>query len=91
MLSIPTIEAYVEMRVNEVEKTFTENICVLVETLLKKLDFDLANAKALSLREGPKVFAMMITNGNAKYYCRSILAATFSDYMRPHFACLYFI
>lgn len=75
---------YVEKCKEDAEDKFNANITTISERL-RKQDFIIADIKVTDIHNDPKFYAMCVTDGIKKVYCRSIWAAEFSDKMIPHF------
>lgn len=80
----PTSQDFVNMCVDEANKTFEHNIQALSARIVDK-GFDIANIQVQDIKEDPKIFDLIITDGQKTLHCRSIIAAEFSDYMKPHY------
>ena len=80
----PTEKSYLDQCAKDGENIFTRNIAAISERLLKdKLNVN--NIAISNVKNDPKFFEMMLTDGEKKLYLRSIFAAQFSDKMIPHF------
>lgn len=77
-------QEYVNKCKEDVEAKFDANITTIAERL-KKQDFIITDIKVANIDNDPKFYAMCVTDGVKKVYCRSIWAAEFSDKMIPHF------
>ena len=75
---------YIDKCKEDAEAKFDSNITSIAERL-KKQDFVITDIKVSGIHNDPKFYAMYITDGVKKVYCRSIWAAEFSDKMIPHF------
>ena len=75
---------YVDKCKEDAEAKFDANITTIAERL-KKQDFIISDIKVTDIHNDPKFYAMRVTDGINKVYCRSIWAAEFSDKMIPHF------
>ena len=79
-----TEKTYSELCVKEASEEFEDNIKVLSHKIQEEeLEVDKLDVK--SIHDDPKVFNMKISDGDKNLFCRSILAAEFSNYMRPHY------
>ena len=79
-----TEKTYAELCIKEAAKEFEDNIKVLAHKIQEdELEVDKLEVK--SVHDDPKVFNMKITDGTKNLFCRSVLAAEFSNYMRPHY------
>lgn len=77
-------KTYSEVCVKEASEEFESNIKELASRIQKdELEVDKLTIK--SIHDDPKVFNMKITDGVKNLYCRSIIAALGSSYMRPHY------
>lgn len=79
-----TKNEFIKACVDDAEKTFRGNVDALSHRVYDK-KFDVENIKVSNVKDDPKIFKLMIEDGTKKLYCRSILAAEFSDKMIPHF------
>lgn len=79
-----TQSKFVEACLDDAEKTFRGNVDALAHRVYDK-KFDIEKIKVSNVKDDPKIFKLMIEDGSKKLYCRSILAAQFSDKMIPHF------
>lgn len=79
-----TKQSFIDACHNDAEKTFRSNIDALTHRVYDK-GFDVDNIKVSNVNTDPKIFQLIIDDGKKKLYCRSILAAEFSDKMIPHF------
>lgn len=75
---------YVNKCKEDAETKYDVNITTISERI-KKQDFIITDIKVIDIHNDPKFYAMCITDGVKKVYCRSIWAAEFSDKMVPHF------
>ena len=66
------------------KKQFEYNVRGLADRLLDK-KFIIEKTVVSNVQNDPKFFEMTITDGEKKLYCRSVLAAEFSEKMIPHF------
>jgi hypothetical protein len=80
----PTVEEFQKFTVEEATKQFEYNVCGLADRLLDK-KFVIKKIIVSNVKNDPKFFEMTITDGEKKLYCRSVLAAQFSEKMIPHF------
>ena len=80
----PTVEEFQKFSVEEAEKQFEYNVRGLADRLLDK-KFIIEKTVVSNVQNDPKFFEMTITDGEKKLYCRSVLAAEFSEKMIPHF------
>ena len=80
----PTVEEFQKFSVEEAEKQFEYNVRGLADRLLDK-KFIIEKIVVSNVQNDPKFFEMTITDGEKKLYCRSVLAAEFSEKMIPHF------
>lgn len=79
-----TKNEFIKACVDDAERTFRGNVDALAHRVYDK-KFDVENIKVSNVKDDPKIFKLMIEDGTKKLYCRSILAAEFSDKMIPHF------
>jgi hypothetical protein len=80
----PTVEEFQKFTVEEATKQFEYNVRGLADRLLDK-KFIIEKITVSNVKNDPKFFEMTITDGEKKLYCRSVLAAQFSEKMIPHF------
>lgn len=80
----PTVEEFQKFAVEEATKQFEYNVRGLANRLLDK-KFVIEKIIVSNVKNDPKFFEMTITDGEKKMYCRSVLAAQFSEKMIPHF------
>ena len=79
-----TEKSYAEACVEKATEEFEDNIKILAHKIQDdELEVDKLEVK--SIKDDPKVFKMKITDGTKNLYCRSVLAAEFSQYMIPHY------
>lgn len=79
-----TEKIYLDKCHEDGEKTFASNIAAISERLIKD-NLNIDNLSITDVKNDPKFFEMIITDGNKKLYLRSIFAAQFSTKMIPHF------
>ena len=79
-----TVEEFQKFTVEEATKQFEYNVRGLADRLLDK-KFIIEKITVSNVKNDPKFFEMTITDGEKKLYCRSVLAAQFSEKMIPHF------
>ena len=77
-------QEYVDKCKEDAEAKFNANITSIAERL-KKQDFIISEIKVTDIHNDPKFYAMCVTDGIKKVFCRSVWAAEFSDKMIPHF------
>ena len=80
----PTVEEFQKFTVEEATKQFEYNVRCLADRLLDK-KFIIEKITVSNVKNDPKFVEMTITDGEKKLYCRSVLAAQFSEKMIPHF------
>ena len=80
----PTVEEFQKFTVEEATKQFEYNVRGLANRLIDK-KFIIEKIIVSNVKNDPKFFEMTITDGEKKLYCRSVLAAEFSEKMIPHF------
>ena len=80
----PTVEQFQKFTVKEATKQFEYNVRGLADRLLDK-KFIIEKITVSNVKNDTKFFEMTITDGEKKLYCRSVLAAQFSEKMIPHF------
>lgn len=79
-----TEKMYLDKCKEDGEKTFANNIAAISERLIKD-NLNIDNLSITNVKNDPKFFEMIITDGNKKLYLRSVFAAQFSTKMIPHF------
>ena len=80
----PTEKTYLDRCIKDGEEIFAHNIAAISEKLIKN-DLNVNNISISNVKNDPKFFEMMLTDGKKKLYLRSIFAAQFSEKMIPHF------
>ena len=80
----PTVEEFQKFTVEEATKQFEYNVRGLANRLIDK-KFIIEKIIVSNVKNDIKFFEMTITDGEKKLYCRSVLAAQFSEKMIPHF------
>ena len=75
---------YINKCIEDAEAKYDANMTSISERL-KKQEFIITDIKVINIHNDPKFYAMYVTDGIKKVYCRSIWAAEFSDKMIPHF------
>ena len=79
-----TEKEYLDKCREDGEETFANNIASISERLIKD-NLDVANITISDVKNDPKFFEMMLSDGTKKLYLRSVFAAQFSTKMIPHF------
>lgn len=79
-----TKKSFIDACHTDAEKTFRGNVDALAHRIYDK-KFDVDKIKVDNVKNDPKIFQLMISDGSKKLFCRSVLAAQFSDKMIPHF------
>ena len=77
------IKEYIDYRLDEAEKEFDESL-MGIATRISKKEFDVNNIKISEVKNDPKFFEMVITDGKKTLHARSIIAASYSSYMKEH-------
>lgn len=80
----PTEKSYLDKCQEDGEKVFANNIEAISQRLIKD-NLNINNISISNVKNDPKFFEMMLTDGNKKLYLRSVFAAQFSTKMIPHF------
>ena len=80
----PTVEEFQKFTVEEATKQFEYNVRGLANRLIDK-KFIIEKIIVSNVKNDIKFFEMTITDGEKKLYCRSVLAAQFSEKMNQHF------
>lgn len=80
----PTVDTFVQDCIKMANEEFESKTSELAHRVIDK-GFDIHNIQLNSIQDDPKVFSLRITDGKQTLFCRSILAAEFSDKMVPHF------
>lgn len=79
-----TKKSYVDTAVEEGENIYDMKVTEIADRV-KEHGFNIPLIKVDGVRQDPKFFEMVITDGEKKVYCRSIWAAEMSIKMIPHF------
>ena len=79
-----TEKQYIDKCVEQATEDFENNIKVLASKIQEE-ELEVDKLEVKSVKDDPKVFKMKITDGTKNLYCRSILAAEFSNVMIPHY------
>ena len=79
-----SLEQYITKCRVDAEATYNSNVMSIADRLKNK-EFNVKELTVSSVGSDPKFFSMMIADNEKKVYCRSILAAEYSDKMVPHF------
>ena len=78
-----TIKEYINYRLDEAEKEFDGSL-MGIATRISKKEFDINNIKISEVKNDPKFFEMVITDGKKTLHARSIIAASYSSHMKEH-------
>jgi uncharacterized protein YukE len=84
LVKYPTYKEYEEACVNEAIRQFENNIAAIADRVKEK-GLNIENVTCQDIFDDPKFIEMRITDGERSLWCRSILAAEYSDKMIPHF------
>ena len=79
-----TLEQYILKCKQDAEVTYNSNVMSIADRLKNK-EFNVKELTVKSTGSDPKFFSMVIEDTKQKVYCRSVLAAEYSDKMCPHF------
>ena len=79
-----TKNEFVDDCLKNAEKQYEYNLDALAERINEK-KLDISKVEISNVKEDPKLFEMLITDGTKKLYCRSIIAAQWSDKVTTHF------
>lgn len=79
-----TEKEYVDKCVKDATEEFESNIKELSNRIMDE-GINVEKMEVKSVHEDPKVFNMKITDGIKNIFCRSIIAAEYSEYMIPHY------
>lgn len=79
-----TEKSYLDKCAEDGENRFSSNIAAISDRLIK-MNLNVANISISNVKNDPKFFEMMLTDGEKKLYLRSVFAAQFSEKMIPHF------
>lgn len=79
-----TKKEYCDSEVSKAEKEFNVKLFSMSKTLYDK-GFTNENINVKHIRHDPKIFEMVVSNGQKTYYARSIWAAANSYLVSPHF------
>lgn len=77
-------KSYLDRCAQDGEEIFARNIAAISERLIKN-NLDVNNLSISNVKNDPKFFEMMLTDGKKKLYLRSVFAAQYSEKMIPHF------
>lgn len=84
MLKKYTKDQFIKATEEDALDRFNHNVLALADKINEK-ELNIAMLQVSNVRDDPKIFQMLITDGEKKLFARSILAAEFSDKMIPHF------
>lgn len=84
LVKYSTYKEYEEACVNEAIHQFENNISAIADRVKEK-GLNIENVTCQDIFDDPKFIEMRITDGERSLWCRSILAAEYSDKMIPHF------
>ena len=79
-----TKKTFVDDCFKNAEKQYEYNLDALAERINEK-KLNISKVEISNVKEDPKLFEMLITDGTKKLYCRSIIAAQWSDKVTTHF------
>lgn len=79
-----TEKSYLDKCAEDGENRFRSNIAAISDRLIK-MNLNAANISISNVKNDPKFFEMMLSDGEKKLYLRSVFAAQFSEKMIPHF------
>ena len=79
-----TEKAYLDRCAKDGEEIFARNIASISERLIKN-NLNVNNLSISDVKNDPKFFEMMLSDGTKKLYLRSVFAAQYSEKMIPHF------
>ena len=79
-----TEKQFVDDCLKHAEEHYEANLNELADRIGRQ-GLDISKLKVDNVKDDPKYFSMMVSDGERKLYCRSILAAQWSDKMVPHF------
>lgn len=79
-----TEKEYIDRCVEDASKEFESNIKTLSTRIMDE-HINVEKMVIKSVHDDPKVFNMKITDGEKNLFCRSIIAAAYSQYMVPHY------
>lgn len=77
-------KVYLDKCAKDGEEIFANNIAAISDRLIKN-NLNVANLSISNVKNDPKFFEMMLSDGEKKLYLRSVFAAQFSEKMIPHF------
>lgn len=75
---------FVNKNLEAAESQYNSDVNTLADKIHDK-GLDIENIECTHITQDPKCIEMVITDGNKKLYCRSIIAAEYSDKMVAHF------
>lgn len=79
-----TVDEFVNKALADAEDKFKYNVSALAEKINSR-GLDYTKLTVSNVKNDPKLFEMLVTDGNIKLYCRSILAAQWSEKVIAHF------
>ena len=79
-----TEKSYLDKCIEDGENRFKNNIEAISDRLIK-MNLNVANISISNVKNDPKFFEMMLSDGEKKLYLRSVFVAEFSEKMIPHF------
>ena len=78
-----TSDEYVNREVEDASRVFDRDVADLSKRLYKK-NINISTIKISDVHTDPKLFEMIVSDENVRFYCRSIIAATYSDKVTEH-------
>lgn len=78
-----TSNEYVNREVEDASRVFDRDVADLSKRLYKK-NININTIKISGIHTDQKLFEMIVSDGNVRFYCRSIIAATYSDKVMEH-------
>ena len=78
-----TSDDYVNRKVEDASRAFDRDVADLSQRLYKK-NININTIKISEIHTDPKLFEMIVSDENVRFYCRSIIAATYSDKVTEH-------
>ena len=79
-----TEDSYIQENIDKAEKEFNNNVRMLSNRIFNK-GLNISKIDVITLDNDPKIFKILISDGIQTIYCRSVLAAEYSEKMITHY------
>lgn len=79
-----TEDSYIQENIDKAEKEFNNNVRMLSNKIFNK-GLNISKIDVITLDNDPKIFKILISDGIQTIYCRSVLAAEYSEKMITHY------